>query len=172
MGRQRREKRKQSWRKEWQKRRGTSTTFYGSGVKKGDYWCTGMNFHIQTTWIHSNFWDTVRVSWVQIKPPLFRICVHQSPHQQKARPVDCSEAEVGASLATKRVYQYSYNTHPDLLWPTVQHRAVQYVASVEMTSIIRYKFRRGQYRWDPPDSYISPLTLSRVSCMQLAYFFT
>lgn len=102
---------------------------------------------------------------------LLRVCMHQCPHLQQARPLDCSRAEVGASLATKRVQQYIYNAHPDLLWLTVQHRDVQYAASVEMTSMIRYKLKRDLNRYDSMDSYIHPLTPSRTSCMHLAYFY-
>lgn len=68
---------------------------------------------------------------------------------QQTRPLECSGAEVGASLATKRVERYCNSSHSDLLWPTVQHKAVQYAASVEMTNMIKYRFRNRWCRNDP-----------------------
>lgn len=81
---------------------------------------------------------SLNVCWlVIIKHPMFTIRI--TPGPQIAAEQRC------APVLPQRVEQYSYSIHPDLLWPTVQHRAVQYAASVEMTSMIRHKFKREQH---------------------------
>lgn len=101
MRRQRREKKgnKVEERKD-KKRHRNSKLWAWSG--KGDGWCTGMFFYSKIKWKHSNFFNTVKVGLLHIiRHPVFMICVHQCPHKKQARPLDCSGAEVGASLATK-----------------------------------------------------------------------
>ena len=123
-------------------KRGTSIANYWPGVAKGnvDVLCTIL--FSKNVKVCKFVWCCKSLLVAYHQAAIFQdLCASRSPltTSQASR---LQWGRGGASLATKRVQQCSYSAHPDLLWPTVQHKAVQYAASVEMTSMHMFSWGR------------------------------
>lgn len=142
----------------WNEKRGTRKANYGPGVYRGPLMCLDGLILRSCENIETPSWPVLLVKhlpWI--------MCVHNGPRRAQTRPLGCSGAEVGASLATK-----SKTVTADI-------RLTVANCPTQGCTIRRFcwddqhhqRFRNATHKYDPTDSQPTP---NRINCQQLAHF--